>query len=197
MSSDDETLRVYGKEARRYADLTQDQDELPALSDFIARLPAGGHALDLGCGPGWAAARMASAGLQTTATDAVPEMVEMAAQHTGVTARLATFDEIEGVDLYDGIWAHFSLLHAPHADLPRHLRALARALKPGGWFHIGMKTGTGEKRDPLGRRYTYVTEQELDGLLRAVGLMPRESETGEDMGLDGVVAPWVTVLARG
>lgn len=197
MTADRETLRVYGKEVDRYAGLTEDLDRLPALVDFIARLPRGGHALDLGCGPGWAAARMAADGLRVTATDATPEMVTMAANAPGVTAQLATFDDIDGVDLYDGIWAHFSLLHAPRADLPRHLAALATALKPGGWFHIGMKTGTGEKRDPLGRRYTYVTEDELDNLLRTAGLTPRESETGEEVGLDGVLAPWVTILARG
>lgn len=197
MTADDETLKVYGNEADRYAGLVEDLTTLPALTDFIARLPRGGHALDLGCGPGWAAARMAADGLQVTATDATPEMVDMAAKAPGVTALCATFDEIEGAAIYDGIWAHFSLLHAPRADLPRHLSALARALKPGGWFHIGMKTGTGEKRDPLGRRYTYVSEKELHGLLQAAGLTPRASETGEDVGLDGVLAPWITILAHG
>ena len=197
MTADDETLKVYGSEADRYAGMVEDLQQLPALTDFIARLPRGGHALDLGCGPGWAAARMASEGLRVTATDATPEMVEMASKAPDVTALCATFDDIEGENIYDGIWAHFSLLHAPHADLPRHLSALACALKPGGWFHIGMKTGTGEKRDPLGRRYTYVTKEELHGLLQSVGLTPQESETGEDVGLDGVLAPWVTILARG
>ncbi|MEM6579387.1 MAG: class I SAM-dependent methyltransferase [Pseudomonadota bacterium] len=195
--TDDETIRVYGKEAERYAGFTADMEQLPALTDFITRLPDGGHALDLGCGPGWAAARMAAEGLRVTATDATPEMVAMASKAPGVTAHLETFDDIEGTDLYDGIWAHFSLLHAPRADLPHHLTALARALKSGGWFHIGMKTGTGEKRDPLGRRYTYVTEDELGVLVRDAGMTPVRSETGEEAGLDGVVAPWVTILARG
>lgn len=197
MSVDKETVSVYGREADRYADMTNDLDDLPALTDFIGRLPRGGHALDLGCGPGWAAARMAAEDLRVTATDATPEMVDMARKFPGVRAELATFDDVKGEAIYDGIWAHFSLLHAPRADLPRYLEALSKALKPGGWFHIGMKTGTGEKRDPLGRRYTYVTASELDGLLRDVGLTPEASETGAEKGLDGVMAPWVTILARG
>ncbi|MEM7073649.1 MAG: class I SAM-dependent methyltransferase [Pseudomonadota bacterium] len=197
MTGDDETIRVYGSEAARYAAFSEGQEAIPALSDFIARLPRGGQALDLGCGPGWAAARMAAEGLNVTATDATPEMVELAARHPGVAARCATFDDLGGTDLYDGIWAHFCLLHAPRADLPRHICALARALKPGGWFHIGMKTGTGAARDRIGRLYTYVTAAELDDLLRAAGFCPHQTERGEDPGLDGTVAPWITVLARG
>ncbi|MEM1107017.1 MAG: class I SAM-dependent methyltransferase [Pseudomonadota bacterium] len=196
MTGDKETLRVYGAEADRYAEMARDFVELPSLTNFIARLPTGGDVLDLGCGPGWAAARMAEEGLRVTATDATPEMVDMAARHRGVSAHLASFDDIEGEDIYDGIWANFSLLHAPRADLPRYLAALARALRPGGWFHIGMKTGKGEKRDTLGRLYTYVTIEELDRLLRDAALTPHETETGEDPGLDGTVAPWVTMVAR-
>ncbi|MEM9912738.1 MAG: class I SAM-dependent methyltransferase [Pseudomonadota bacterium] len=197
MTADSETLRVYGNEAERYLGMTEGLDQLPALTDFISRLPRGGHALDLGCGPGWAAVRMATEGLRVTAIDATQEMVDMVAKMPGVTAQLATFDDIDGTELYDGIWAHFSLLHTPREDLPRHLAALAQALKPGGWFHIGMKTGSGEKRDPLGRRYTYVTQEELNTLLRATGLTPVDAETGETEGLDGVMAPWVIILAHG
>ena len=63
----------------------------------------------------------------------------------------AANDEIDGEDLYDGIWANFSLLHAPRAAFPLHLMALKRAIKPGGLLHLGMKLGEGEGRDGLGR----------------------------------------------
>ena len=98
--------------------------------------------LDLGCGPGLAATRMANAGLQVDAMDGSAEMVAMAAQHDGVTAWQATFDQITGTDIYDGIWANFCLLHASKEAMPHHLAAMVTALKPGGAFHIGMKTGS-------------------------------------------------------
>lgn len=196
MTQDDQTIRVYGAEVDRYAAVFTPPENDPALSAFLAHLPPGSAILDLGCGPGFAAAYMAKAGHVPTATDATPEMVAMAAGHPGVSATVATFDDISGTDIYDGIWANFSLLHAPRSALPRHLSALAQALKPGGIFHIGMKIGTGEHRDKIGRLYTYVTEDELIGLLHDVGMRPLDTRTGADPGLDGTVAPWVTILAR-
>jgi len=197
MSQDNETIAVYGREAGRYAEVFLAPEKDPALGRFVDHLPPNSTVLDLGCGPGFAAGYMTTLGHRTIATDATPEMVEMAASLPGVDARLATFDDITGTDLYEGIWANFSLLHAPRADLPRHLGALKQALKSHGIFHIGMKIGTGEHRDTIGRLYTYVTENELIDLLKETGLTPLHIHTGADPGLDGTVAPWVTILARG
>ncbi len=144
--SDPETLGVYAAHADRYAEFSGDallRD--PLLADFIARLPKGAQVLDLGCGPGTAAAVMAAAGLDVHATDAVPEMVALAARHPGVRAQLMTFEQITGTALYDGIWANFSLLHAAREDLPRVLDALhARLARKGppahrheAWHHHG------------------------------------------------------------
>lgn len=196
MSRDDQTIRVYGAEAARYAEVTKDAGKDPVLRIFLDHLTPASHVLDLGCGPGIAAAAIAAEGHTVTGTDATPEMVDMADAQPGVTARLATFDDVVEVAAFDAIWANFSLLHAARADLPRHLSALTTALRPGGLFHIGMKTGTGSKRDKISRLYTYVTEDELCSLLRDAGLTPFETRTGADTGLDGTVAPWVTILAR-
>ncbi|MCV3271555.1 class I SAM-dependent methyltransferase [Roseobacter sinensis] len=196
--SDPETLKVYAKRAQDYARrFSGDSAQNPHLMDFIAALPKGGHVLDLGCGPGTSAARMAEAALRVTAFDPVPEMVALAAAHPGVEARVAGFDDVTGHDLYDGVWANFSLLHAPRSDMPHHLAAIASALKPGGRFHIGMKTGTGEKRDPIGRLYTYYMDAELTWLLKEVGLTVTDRTTGRGKGLDGVEADWICLAAHG
>lgn len=196
--SDENTLSVYANKAAKYADLVGDNLAAdPLLAAFIADMPSGGHALDLGCGPGNAAHVMANAGLRVTATDAVAEMVALADQHAGVTAKVATFDEISGQDLYDGVWANFSLLHAARADMPRYLNALHRALKPNGQLHIGLKTGSGEKRDRIGRFYTYYTDSEISGLLETAGFTITSRTTGCDKGLDGTMADWIAVRAHG
>lgn len=195
--SDEQTLGVYAAQAKKYADLTGDANSAdPRLSAFIADMPANGRVLDLGCGPGQSAALMAQAGLSVTAFDPVPEMVEMAATHAGVTSQVASFDDVEGEQLYDGVWANFSLLHAPRADMPRHLAAIAKALKPGGRFHIGVKTGTGTHRDSIGRLYTYYTEDELTGLLTDAGLSVFDRAEGVDAGLSGEDAHWICLAAR-
>ena len=196
--ADKETLRVYDAKAADYAKLIEsDTKENPYLERFIARLPTGGRVLDLGCGPGLAATRMANAGLQVDAMDGSAEMVAMAAQHDGVTAWQATFDQITGTDIYDGIWANFCLLHASKEAMPHHLAAMVTALKPGGAFHIGMKLGSGSQRDAIGRLYSYYSEPELITLLGAAGLTAGETDHGRTVGLDGTEADWIVVAAHG
>lgn len=197
MSTDPETLAFYAEGAADYAEMIARMAPDPLLAAFIAALPRGARVLDLGCGPGWAAARMAAAGLAVEATDAVPEMVAMAARHRGVSARQASFDEISGTDTHDGIWANFSLLHAPRAALPRHLAALHRALRPGGLLHIAMKLGTGERRDRFGRLYTFVTAEELDDLLVQAGFTPGSRHMGRVTGLAGDREDWIAITAHG
>jgi SAM-dependent methyltransferase len=177
--------------------IDSDNKENPYLERFIARLPTGGRVLDLGCGPGLAATRMANAGLQVDAMDGSAEMVAMAAQHDGVTAWQATFDQITGTDIYDGIWANFCLLHASKEAMPHHLAAMVTALKPGGAFHIGMKLGSGSQRDAIGRLYSYYSEPELITLLGAAGLTAGETDHGRTVGLDGTEADWIVVAAHG
>lgn len=195
--SDPETLGVYAEQADKYARLTKDMDANdPILQAFMQCIPSGGHLLDLGCGPGDSAAVMAANGFKVTATDAVPEMVALAQKHAAVMAELATFDDITGTDIYDGIWANFSLLHAPKSDMPRHLRAVVQALKPAGILHIALKLGTGEHRDRIGRHYSYYSQDELVGLLRAQGLQVSNIVTGSGTGLDGSVSEWVAMRAH-
>jgi SAM-dependent methyltransferase len=198
LMSDNETIKVYDTRAVEYAQMTDVEDAAdPGLEAFIAVLPEAGRVLDVGCGPGMAAARMAQAGLRVDATDASSEMASMAGNAKGVTAWQATFDEISGDAIYDGIWANFSLLHAPRSDMPRHLAALRAALKPGGQFHIGMKLGTGQARDGIGRLYTYYSQQELTDLLTDTGFIVTDAVPGRGLGLDGTMADWVSLAAHG
>lgn len=195
--SDRETLDVYEARADDYADLIGEAAAPKAqLESFLAALPEGADVLDLGCGPGLAAAHFADFGHTVTATDASAAMIELAARHPGVTTRRETFDEINGEAIYDGVWANFSLLHAERVDLPRHLQAIATALRAGSVFHIGMKTGESTERDALGRRYTFVTQTELQELLHDVGLTPFVHWTGSDVGFAGTVDPWIVMQAK-
>lgn len=194
--SDTETINVYDTRAADYARENDTADNNPQLTAFIAACPAGGKVLDLGCGPGAAAKRMADSGLSVDASDASAEMIALAAKHPGVTARQATFDQIRGTAIYDGIWANFSLLHAPRAAFPDHLAALNTALKPNGIFYIGMKLGTDETRDTIGRLYTYYTADGLNDQLEQAGFTVLTQTFGESIGLDGVMADWISVAAH-
>lgn len=195
--SDDTTLRVYADRRDDYVAMVEDYATTdPMIDRFITACRPGGRVLDLGCGPGQYARRMAEAGLEVEATDAVPEMVARAARQPGVTARRALFGDLDAQTRFDGIWAYFSLLHAARADFPRHLAAVARALMPGGVLYLGMKTGTGGGPDRLGRHYEYYERAELDDHLRTAGLTPARHWIGKAEGLAAHPESWIVIEAH-
>lgn len=194
--TDRQTIDVYDARVQDYAKLEPSDTPSDTLATFIAALPNGARVLDLGCGPGTSARHMVRAGCVVDALDASAEMIGLASAIEGVTARQASFDEISGTHVYDGVWANFSLLHAPRADMPRHLSAIHEALKPGGLFHIAVKEGTGEARDSLGRHYTYYTEDELTACLQDAGFSVGPYRRGRDKGLSGTDENWISVTAH-
>lgn len=193
--TDRQTLDVYGASVDRYRQTVADDRQKPDRDAFVAALPRAAGVLDFGCGPGFDAARMAEAGLKVEAWDASPEMAQAAAAEPGVTARCAPFGALDALAAYDGLWAAFSLLHAPRAELPGHFTAMHRALRPGGKLYIAMKLGEGSHRDPIGRLYTYVTEDELRGLLTAAGFTVTSARRGTGRGLAGTEDPFVCLFA--
>ena len=193
--TDAKTLAVYDAKIEDYLRLTQAPPSKSLLA-FIKAIPEGGRILDLGCGPGLAAAEMARHGFDVDALDGSAEMVAAASKHPGVTARQATFDDLPSQATYNGIYANFSLLHAKRADFKRHIQACHAALHPGGIFHLTMKLGTGEKRDALGRFYTYYTAQELKDILAQAGFTLTFQREGQEKGLAGDVEPFIMMTAH-
>ncbi|SMC51560.1 class I SAM-dependent DNA methyltransferase [Primorskyibacter flagellatus] len=196
--TDDKTLGVYDEKAGDYARLMDHDTIAPtALNKFLSALPERGTVLDLGCGPGSWARYMVKAGFRVDAIDASAGMVEKASAIEGLNVWQADFSDIQDVAKYDGIWANFSLLHARRAEMPAHLARLKTALRSDGRLHLGLKEGTGEARDSLGRFYTYYTVAEIRDLLARIGLSVSDLRTGADKGLDGTVAAWFTLTAHG
>ncbi|SFL66820.1 class I SAM-dependent methyltransferase [Shimia aestuarii] len=193
--SDRETLGVYARKHDDYAALPVSKDQVDALNMFCAALSPGAHVLDLGCGPGLQARELVQRGLSVSALDATPEFVERA-RANGIDARLGTFDDLTETNAYDGVFASFSLLHAPKADFPRHLDAIKRALRPGGCLFLGLKLGEGEARDSLGRFYAYYSEAELRKHLEKAGFSLLQAVTGEGKGLSGSIDPYILMTAR-
>ncbi len=195
--SDEQTIQVYDDRTAEYARKNEEHAiSDPRLKSFIEACPTGGRVLDLGCGPGVTANLMACAGLITDAVDASAEMVAMASQYPDVNARQATFHQINGTSIYDGVWANFCLLHAPRADFPTHLAAIHTALKPNGVFYIALKLGTDESRDRLGRFYTYYTAEDLCAHLETAGFTVVDQVFGQGTGLDGSVSDYISVATH-
>ena len=194
--TDKKTLKVYGSKAQDYIDMVATDKPNRHLRAFIAALPKGGHALDIGCGPGNSAAAMQAAGLTVTAIDPSPEMSTLGSKQFGVDIAQGSYEDITETAHYNGIWSSFSMLHVLRTDVPRHLTSIKCALKPNGKFVIGVKIGTGEKRDSIGRRYTYFTREELDKLLLDADLTPTDHFEGSEVGLAGTIDPFIIVTAH-
>lgn len=157
--SDPQTLKFYADNA---ADYVQHATEpTPQLAGFLARLPAGGTVLELGTGNGRDAAAMLDAGFAVTPSDASPELAAEAQARLGRPVRIMMFDELDEVDVYDGVWACAALLHAPRDELAGDLARIFRALRRGGHLVASFKAGSGEGRDRLGRYYNYLNAAEL------------------------------------
>lgn len=196
MKPDETTINVYNEKTADYKKMTKSPAEISVEKDFAAHIPVGGCVLDYGCGPGRSAEYFAECGLETHAFDASVEMVKLAKKHNGVKVWQGSFGDFAAKDAYDGIWASFSLLHAPRRDMPNLLNTIHGALKPEGKLFLGLKLGTGEARDALGRLYTYYEKEELEKVLKTGGFTWDSHITGAGKGLDGTVSKWISVLAH-
>ncbi len=193
---DSKTISIYDDQVKKYADMVTSNRASPILQKFMDALPQKAYVLDLGCGPANSSALMRKHGFTTDPVDASSEMVKHANETYAINARLATFDDLTEKSKYDGIWANFSLLHAPKEDFPKYLKAIHKALKTDGVFHIGMKLGSDMKRDAIGRMYSYYTDKELTSHLETTGFKVLHKTYGEEPGLSGEIAPWITILSK-
>ena len=161
---DNLTIDIYNKNAAEYANLDIDKVSLNAYRDFSNALPKNGLILDYGCGPGYFAKKFLADGFKVDAFDASEKMIEIASIETQVNWWVADFKSFRAAKKYDGIWANFSLLHAPKKEIFQLIRTIFKSLKPHGLFSLGLKLGTGEKRDKIGRQYSYYEEHEIRNL---------------------------------
>ena len=194
MSTDQKTLEAYDAAAERYTEMMKGAEK-PELDALIEALGPGAEVLDLGCGPGVDMERMAAHGLVPQGLEPTPAFVARG-QAEGLDIREGSFEDLDETDRYDAVWASFSLLHAPRDVFGDHLARIHKALRPGGRFVLGMKTGTGEDRDALGRQYTYYTVPELAQALQGAGFSLAEIREGREAGLAGSVDPFAVITAH-
>jgi 2-polyprenyl-3-methyl-5-hydroxy-6-metoxy-1,4-benzoquinol methylase len=117
-------------------------DQVEFLVEHLP-LDAGARVLDLACGRGRIAIRLAQRGCRVTGIDLSPRSLELAradAEAAGVELELVHRDmrELDAVEAFDvvlNLWSSFGYF-ADGADDGRVLAAVARALVPGGTFFI-------------------------------------------------------------
>lgn len=111
---------------------------------FLRRLRQEGCArlLEIGAGTGQDAAFFAGNGLAVVATDLSQEMVARC-RAKGLDARVLDFAALDFEPAcFDAVHAMNCLLHVPDSALPAVLTGIARVLRPGGLFFLGVYGGT-------------------------------------------------------
>ena len=194
--SDPATLRFYEAAAERYAQDGNDVEQRRFLDPWLDRLSPEAHILELGCGAGRHAARMAARGFTVDATDAAHEMVRLANLQCGVSARRMLFDELVAEATYDAVWANACLIHVPRTLFATTLTRIRHALRPGGWHFASFKLGDGEGRDALGRLHNFPDQDWLEASYKEADFLIHENTLFRGEGADGVIRDWLALTVQ-
>ncbi|SFD61632.1 class I SAM-dependent methyltransferase [Pseudoalteromonas denitrificans] len=157
----------YNQNAQAFSDSTFSVDMQPLYNEFLPLVFAGGYILDGGCGSARDAKAFKAQGFKVTAIDASEELVKIASQYLEQKVELKTFQQINDINKFDGIWCCASLLHVPLDELDSVFTKLSTALKTDGVLYVSFKYGEPKTtpREHNGREFTDLNEQSLNNLL--------------------------------
>lgn len=186
-------IQFYDEHAQQYCRDTADLDMSKGRAKFLAYLPRHARILDAGAGSGRDSVAFLKAGHHVQAIDASPELVREA-RSRGVPSQVKSFQQVDDVEAFNGIWACASLLHVPRVELVSVLRRLRRALRPDGVMYITLKYGTGEAIASDGRFFCYHTPEEFAEQLEEAHLELVRHWNSDDK--PAATPTWVTYIVR-
>lgn len=163
----DTTISYYDQNAEDFCRSTLTVDFSEIQNAFIKELPKGGKILDLGCGSGRDSLAFLKAGFQVTPVDGSAEICRITEDTLGIPVRQMNFEDLDGVEAYDGVFACASLLHLPYSKLEEEFRKISDALRPGGICYASFKYGDFEGLRN-GRYFTDLDEARFDTLIRQI-----------------------------
>ena len=142
------TLAHYDQRAQDFWEGTRDHDvsqNIDALLQAIESAPPF-ELLDLGCGPGRDLVTFTALGHHATGLEGSPQLAAMARAHSTCEVFEQNLLHLDlPAERFDGVFANAVLFHLPGQDLPRELRELHAALKPGGVLFTSNPRGQGQE----------------------------------------------------
>lgn len=192
------TLEHYDRHAEGFRAGTRDHDvsqNIQALLRAISGDPPF-DILDLGCGPGRDLKEFLRLSHRPVGLDGCASFVRMAQADAGCEVWHQDFLALRlPPERFDGVFANASLFHVPTAELPRVLRDLHDALRPGGVLFSSNPRGDNQEGWNNGRYGVYHDLDSWRRYLTGAGF----SEIGHyyrPAGLPREQQPWLASVWR-
>ncbi|MBD9677890.1 class I SAM-dependent methyltransferase [Pseudomonas sp. PDM18] len=152
--------------------------------------------LDFGCGPGRDLCALKDMGHAPVGLDGCSDFVTMAREASGCEVWQQDFLALDlPAEHFDGIYANASLFHVPRSELPRVLRQLHQALKPGGVLFSSNPRGENQEGWNGGRYGSYHDLANWTNLLEEAGFRELEHYY-RPAGLPREQQPWLASVWR-
>ncbi len=167
------TLESYKQNARFFDEHFKGAFNLVKREEFFKflNLLSGKRILDVGCGGGEHALWFRNQGMNVTAIDFSPHMVEIA-NEKGVSAQVIDMENMPFKEnSFDGIWAVTSLLHLKKENVPNVLASFSSILDKKGILFLVVKKGLSEElrvdtnNSNTKRYFSYWQKDELNKIL--------------------------------
>ncbi|MDD1967322.1 methyltransferase domain-containing protein [Pseudomonas putida] len=192
------TLGNYNDVAEDFREGTRDHDVSQNIDALLRNIQgqAPFQILDFGCGPGRDLRTFTAMGHVAVGLDGSERFAEMARADSGCEVFHQNFLELDLPDQrFDGIFANASLFHVPRQELPRVLKELRAALKPGGVLFSSNPRGSNQE-GWKGERYgSFHDLASWSGLLTEAGFVEVEHYY-RPAGLPREQQPWLASVWR-
>ena len=138
------TQEYYNRNADIFFKETVNLNMEDIYKPFLELVPKGGKILDAGCGSGRDTLYFIEKGYDVVAFDYSEPLVQLASEYTNQEILHMSFEDIDFIEEFDGIWACASLIHVAKRDINSAIARLERALKPNGVLYASFKYGDSE-----------------------------------------------------
>ena len=164
-----DTLNYYNENAELYCEQTKVGNIQENYDRFLRTIPVGSYILDFGCGSGRDSKYFIENGYKVRAIDGSSEICKITSKYINQEVECMKFEDLDDVEVYDGIWACSSILHVEKENLPGILDKMLRSLKSGGVIYTSFKLGHGYEIKE-GKYYNFITKEEMEDVLKGLSI---------------------------